>query len=111
MPWHCYRMACSVGFRCHNIVSAFDVLKPPLPSIAFLRPNNSDFWMAGLFRLATETCKIVSPMIVREVILYIKGESTIVPATTLGGLGLAFFLFLVVLLQACALQHFIHGGE
>lgn len=71
----------------------------------------SDFWLAGVFRLVTELCKLAAPMIVRELILYVKGESVLVPQSSLGGLALTVLLFLVVLLQACALQHFVHGGQ
>lgn len=50
-------------------------------------------------------------MILREVILYVQGESKVVPNTLSGGLALASVLFIVALLQACTLQHFIHGGS
>ncbi|CAM9118953.1 unnamed protein product [Discosporangium mesarthrocarpum] len=68
-----------------------------------------DFWVAGIFRFVTEACNITSPMIIRELILHIKGESTLVPSSTVGGIFLAFILFAVVLLQASSLQQFIHG--
>lgn len=74
------------------------------------RRNNSEFWAAGVFRLVAEICKISSPMVLREIILYVQGESEVVPNSLSGGLGLATVLFIVALLQACTLQHFIHGG-
>lgn len=94
-------------------VHRFDSICPHTPPYSRSWPllDGSDFWMAGIFRFATEMCKIFSPMIVREVILFVKSESTIAPQSAMGGLGLALLLLFVVLVQACTLQHFIHGGK
>lgn len=73
--------------------------------------NNREFWAAGVFRLVAELCKISSPMILREIILYAQGKTEVVSNSLSGGLALATLLFFVVLLQACTLQHFIHGGS
>ncbi|CAM9319589.1 unnamed protein product, partial [Hapterophycus canaliculatus] len=70
----------------------------------------SEFFVAGLFRLLTELTKIAAPMVVRELILFVEGKATIVPNNLAGGLGLAVFLLLLALVQACALQQFIYGG-
>lgn len=59
----------------------------------------------------TELAKITAPLLLRELILYVKNEAVVVPNTLAGGVGLAVFLLLLVLLQACTLQHFIHGGN
>ena len=67
--------------------------------------------MAGVFRLLTELSKVVTPMVLRELILFVEGKATAVPNSLGGGIGLSLFLLLLVLLQACTLQHFIHGGE
>lgn len=67
--------------------------------------------MAGVFRLLTELSVIVSPMVLREVILFVEGKATVVPNDLWGGVGLAVSLLLLVLLKATTLQHFIHGGE
>lgn len=66
--------------------------------------------MAGVFRLLTELTRISAPMVLREIILFVEGKATTVPNNLAGGLGLAVFLLLLVLLQASTLQHFIHGG-
>lgn len=63
-----------------------------------------------MFRLLTELAKIAAPMVLRELILFVEGTASAVPNTLAGGLGLAVFMLLLVLLQACTLQHFIHGG-
>ena len=59
----------------------------------------------------TELAKISAPLLLRELILYVKNEAVVVPNTLAGGVGLAVFLLALVLLQACMLQHFIHGGD
>ncbi|CAM9631116.1 unnamed protein product [Ectocarpus fasciculatus] len=68
-----------------------------------------EFFAAGVFRLLAELAKIAAPMVLRELILFVEGKAAAVPNNVAGGLALAVFLLLVVLLQACALQHFIHG--
>ncbi|CAN0424196.1 unnamed protein product, partial [Ectocarpus sp. 12 AP-2014] len=80
-----------------SLVSAFRAL--------FFR----EYFVAGAFRLLTELAKIAAPMVLREVILFVEGNATAVPNNVTGGLALALFLLLLLLLQACALQHFIHG--
>lgn len=72
--------------------------------------SGSEYFVAGAFRLLTELAKIAAPMVLREVILFVEGKATAVPNNVTGGLALALFLLLLLLLQACALQHFIHGG-
>lgn len=59
----------------------------------------------------TELAKITAPLLLRELILYVKNEAVVVPNTLAGGVGLALLLLALVLLQACTLQHFIHGGD
>lgn len=66
--------------------------------------------MAGVFRLLTELAKIAAPMVLRELIRFVEGNAAAVPNNVAGGLALTVFLLLLVLLRACALQHFIHGG-
>lgn len=80
------------------------------PRSTTLFSTGSEFVVAGLFRLLTELTKIAAPMVLRELILFVEGKAMTVPNSLTGGLGLAVFLLLLVLLQACALQHFIHGG-
>ncbi|CAN0455382.1 unnamed protein product, partial [Scytosiphon promiscuus] len=82
----------------------------PCPSVHCLAvsPNGSEFFVAGLFRLLTELSKIVAPLVLRELILFVEGKATMVPNSLTGGLGLATCLLVLVLLQACALQHFIN---
>ncbi|CAN0230673.1 unnamed protein product, partial [Phaeothamnion confervicola] len=76
--------------------------------------------MAGVFRLLSDVFNMCSPMLVREIILYTRGEATLLSplfargggsgANSLtGGAALAALLFAVVLAQAVALQQFIHG--
>lgn len=72
--------------------------------------SGREFFAAGVFRLLAELAKIAAPMVLRELILFVEGKAAAVPNNVAGGLALAVFLLLVVLLQACALQHFIHGG-
>lgn len=67
--------------------------------------------MAGVFRLLTELAVIASPMVLREIILFVEGKATAVPNNLAGGLGLAVFLLVLVLVKATTLQHFIYGGE
>lgn len=68
--------------------------------------------MAGVFRLLTELSKVVTPMVLRELILFVQGKATVVPNSLAGGLGLSSLLLLLVLQQTCTLQHFIYlGGE
>lgn len=84
---------------------------PGKPSLWKTLPvDRREFFVSGVFRLITELAKISAPMLLRELILHVKGEATVVPNSVPGGLALALILFLVVLVQACALQHFIHGG-
>lgn len=66
--------------------------------------------MAGVFRLVTELAVVAAPMVMREIILFVQGEATVVPNNLAGGLGLAVFLLVLVLLKASTLQHFIYGG-
>ncbi|CAM9869028.1 unnamed protein product [Ectocarpus sp. 4 AP-2014] len=82
--------------------------RPSLAS-AFRALFFRDYFVAGAFRLLTELAKIAAPMVLREVILFVEGKATAVPNNVTGGLALALFLLLLLLLQACALQHFIHG--
>jgi hypothetical protein len=45
--------------------------------------TNREFRVAGAFRLVTELCNILSPMVVRELILFVAGKgTTAVPPTT-----------------------------
>lgn len=74
-------------------------------------PPRSEFVVAGFFRFTTELAKILAPLLLRELILYVKNEAVVVPNTLAGGVGLALLLLLLLLLQACTLQHFIHGGN
>lgn len=67
--------------------------------------------MAGVFRLLSELAVIASPMVLREIILFVEGKATVVPNNLAGGLGLAVFLLVLALVKASALQHFIYGGE
>ncbi|CBN74323.1 similar to canalicular multispecific organic anion transporter [Ectocarpus siliculosus] len=82
--------------------------RPSLAS-AFRALFFREYFVAGAFRLLTELAKIAAPMVLREVILFVEGKATAVPNNVTGGLALALYLLLLLLLQACALQHFIHG--
>lgn len=66
----------------------------------------SEFWVAGAFRLGSEGCNLLAPMVVRQLILFVEGK---VPGGVLTGCSLAIGLFIVVLGQAVLLQQFIHG--
>lgn len=110
----CVRSGELTGSFAHRQMRVYFVLCTRAHSTSPTHPNAvdcRDFWTAGACRLVAELCKIFSPMLVREVVLHVQGQSAVTESHPIGGVALAIILFLVVVLQACTLQHFIHGGE